>query len=282
MKDDQDMQCQILIEKGDHLIETGDIYNAVKLFRKAVKLYPQIALGFERLSNVYHFRNEWKPAFHFAKKALAINSTNKNIWWILGVSAERLNKPRIAKSVWQKFGFSQSLFQNSPVAIKTIHDNITEILLARSINPTVAEIINIPHPDNSLKFGDTILFDRLQSQESVVISKMKLPIYPIKEKIKTAHYLTFSTTLFTNDADAISILEKLAASANIGFEIWSNISLFHSKSKEFYVHKAELPAQSTVVAFASKSKSQVMDLLNDWTLITLKKFSDLICHHESI
>lgn len=282
MKDEQEMQCQILIEQGDQLIDKGDVYNAVKLFRKAVKIYPQNALGYERLTFVYHHRNEWKPAFHFAKKSVAINSANKDIWWILGVSAERLNKPRIAKRVWQKFGFSVPLFQNNPVAVKTVHDNLTEILLARTINPTVAEIISIPHPDNSLKFGDTILYDRLQSRESVVISKMKLPVFPVKEKIKTAHYNTFSSTLSTNDAEAISILEKMAASAGIGFEVWSNISLFHSNSKEFYVHKVDPPAPTTVVAFASKSQSKVLQLLSDWGLITLEKFSELICHHESI
>lgn len=282
MKDDQKVQCQILIEQGDQLIDKGDVYNAVKLFRKAVKWHPQSALGFERLSSVYHLRNEWKPAFYFSKKAVAINSTNKNIWWILGVAAERLNKPRIAKRVWQKFGFSTHLFQYNPVAVKTKHDNITEILLARTINPTIAEIITIPHPDNSLKFGDTILFDRLQSQESVVISKMKLPVFPVKEKIKTAHYNTFSTTLSTSNPQDISVLEKMAVSANIGFEVWSNISLFHSNSKELYVHKADSPGQTTVVALASKSKPKVLHLLNDWSLVTLEKFSELICHHESI
>lgn len=282
MKDEQEMQCQSLIEQGDQLIEAGDIYNAVKLFRKAVKMHPQIALGYERLSSVYHLRNEWKPAFHFAKKAVAINSSNKNTWWIMGVSAERLNKPRIAKRVWQKFGFSAQLFNNNPVAVKTIHDNLTEILLARTINPTVAEIINIPHPDNSLKFGDTILFDRLQSQETVVISKMKLPVFPVKEKIKTAHYNTFSTTLSTHNAEAIAVLEKMAVSANVGFEVWSNISLFHSSSKELYVYKSDPPTQTTVVALASKSKSKVLHLLNDWALITLEKFTELIGHHESI
>lgn len=282
MKDDQEMQCQMLIEQGDQLIEKGDVYNAVKIFRKAVKTHPQSPLGYERLSSVYHLRNEWKPAFHFAKKAVAINSGNKNLWWILGVSAERLNKPRIAKNVWQKFGFSAPLFQNNPVAVKTSHDNLTEILLARCINPTIAEIINIPHPDNPFKFGDTILFDRLQSQESVVINKMKLPVFPVKEKIKTAHYNTFSSTLSTNEAEAISILEKMAVSANIGFEVWSNISLFHSTSKEFYVHKVDYPNPNTLVAFASKNQAKVLQLLGDWALITLKKFSELICHHESI
>ena len=261
----------------------GDTYNAVKLYKKLTKLAPQWAPPFQRLGAIYKYRGEWKPCLHYNKKTVALDSGSQYAWWDLGIAATALKKWRIARNVWSKFGKAPVQgWQPGPVSIRLEYDGKYEILWADSIDPARCQLRNIPHPASGHRYRDILLFDRIASGYQVVHHK-RFPVYPVLGLFKRSSFSTYSCRLHTGEAAAIAALEQLCREANLGFELWSNATRSYAPAPgagnpEYYGPDlfGELPAEGAVeVAIAAKREKQVLQVLKNWTIISLQTFSDL-------
>jgi len=263
----------------------GDTYNAVKLYKRIAKMAPEWAPPFVCLGVIYKLRGEWKPALHYTKRAIAIDSTLQSAWWDMGIAATALKKWRLSRNVWSKFGFAKHPAGDLPlVAVRLKYGGHFEILWATRLDPARCTIQNIPHPDSERRFRDIVLLDGLVSGYNI-IRKKRYPVFDELGLFKRSAFHTFSCVLEAATPSDIQHLEQLCRQADLGFEVWSNASrqqyLQPSQSLPEYYQNPEIikeqPA-ATQVAFAARREKQVVQILKTWETISLKSYTALQCH----
>lgn len=267
--------------------KVGDVYTAVKLLKKVTRVCPDWPDAFAALGNIYHRRREWKPAFHYWKKTVALDADDREAWWHLGLAAVGLGRMRVAATVWSKFGFEKTRL-DLPLSLEVKGANGYEILWMQPLDASRGRILSIPHPGSQLRYRDMMLYDRRQQTGTNVIDARRIAVHPSLGRLKRSPYQTFSCLLHTSSKKAISQLEKLAFEAGLGFEVWSNAShatRFHKSQAsetekdafpEYYNDLVPRPDHGTaLVAIAAIHPAEVERTLNDWQIVSLEGYSDL-------
>lgn len=272
-----------LFEEAQRYEQLGDVYNAVKLYRRVVKLAPDWEQPYVALGRMYHLRREWKPAFHYCKKAVALAPAERDTWWLMGIAAAGLGKDRIARSVWAKFGLGK--IKRVPEGLQLAYDGTFEILWMMPRSVTHAQVLSIPHPASGFRYRDVVLYDRRPVGHHIV-DKKRVPVYPELGCVKRSPYQTFSCLLHDVTPEQLQRLEQLCYQAGLGFEIWSNAARAMvvrnpSAFPEFY-GRSILPSDAVagpqdhaLVAIAAIHQAEVLHVLDAWQIIALGQYSDL-------
>lgn len=262
--------------------DQGDAYHAVKLYKKAIKLMPDWSPPYARLGEFYKKRQEWKPAFHYNKKTIALDPTNKEAWWSMGIAATAMKKPRIAQRVWKKFGLQDKKWKLS--CLRLNYDQSFEILLMQPVSPASGIILNIPHPKSDRRYKDIVLYDRKIAGYTVSNNK-KIPIYDELGLLKRSTFFTYSCVLPEASETDIQKLSDLCQDYGLGFEVWSNSSramtLQPSDKPVEYYDNSIFPKASmgAFVALASRTEKAVIRVLETWQIITLQTYEELEVYH---
>lgn len=274
-----------LYDKALQYDRAGDIYNAVKLYKKIIKSCPQWFPPFERLGLIYKQRQDWKGALYYNKKAVALNPSNRDAWWDLGIAATALKRRRIARNVWTKFGvYQKNKREKGKASIRLKVGPQFEIVEVNLLDPALAMISSIPFPNADRRFKDIILYDRTVS--GYYRSKgIKLPVYEELGLHKRSVYQTASCWLHEVGEKEVKKLEELCLQNDMGFEVWSNVQLNTNMSMTGAVPEYHnLPTLNAGlggvwVALSAKSVGQLRSLLDSWEVICLRSYSDLKVHN---
>lgn len=259
--------------------EAGDVYMAVKLFKKLLRLDAARPEPSERLGLLYVRRREWKPAFFYLKKTLALQATRTDLWWQLGIAATALNKLSLAGSVWAKFDYRRIL--PSAEGLRLSYEGAFEILWMKPLDPARGQILSIPNPASGFRYSDVVLYHR-QPIGHYVHEQQRIPVYDECGCWKKSPYQTFSCLLHTTEPAALDQLSDMCRRHSVGFERWSGASrTFVPDNRkafpEFYSFPEVAPADGsyTLAAFAALHQAEVLHLLNAWQIVSLATYSDL-------
>lgn len=277
-KNEQDWQQ--LLDEAARYEQLGDVYTAIKLYKHLIRLNAARIEPYQRLGLLYQQRREWKPAFHYHKKAVALEPSSRELWWRLGIAATGLNKLKLAGSVWSKFG--QTAMSASPEGLQLSYDGGFEILWMKALDPARAQIQSIPHPASGYRYREIVLYHRVPVGYHVV-SRRRVPVYEELGSWKKSPFQTFSCLLHTEEPAAVQQLEELCRQAGLGFEQWSNATrslvLNHPRAFPEFYGRDVLPANPTaphcLVAIAGLHQAEVQHILNNWQIVTLAHYSDL-------
>ena len=69
-------ELRVLYEEALQYEAARDHYNAVKLYKRIVKEARHWAAPLTRLGEIYKYRQEWKPALYYNKKAASLDAGN--------------------------------------------------------------------------------------------------------------------------------------------------------------------------------------------------------------
>lgn len=260
--------------------EGGDLYHAIKLFKKTIRLAPEFSAPYRDLGRIYRSRKEWKPAFYYWKKALSLNTEDRESWWQISLAAVALKKMGLAQSVWEKFGLDQ-MDLNQPYGLRLAHDDGYEILWMQALDAGRCRIMSIPHPGSQLRYRQTMLYDQRGEKGFSVVGKRRVPVFDAIDSLKLSPYQTFSCLLHTKEEKAVLQLEKLCYEAGLGFEVWSNASrsLTLNQAGAFPEYYQDIVPKTgdgaTLVALAALHPAEVERVLNNWQIISLGQYSDL-------
>lgn len=260
--------------------EGGDLYHAVKLYKKTIRLNPEFPTAYRHLGMIYSDRKEWKPAFHYWKKAVSLDTDDRDAWWQMGLAATALKKLRIAQSIWSKFGLEKPDL-NQPLGLRLKHADGFEILWMQPLDASRCRILSIPHPGSDLRFRQMMLYDRRGEKGFNVVKHHRIPVFDAVDRLKGSPYQTFSCLLHTSETAAIDRLERLCHDAGLGFEVWSNASrsLTFNQASTFPEYYNDILPKSnkgaTLVAMAALHPAEVERVLNNWQIIHLEQYSDL-------
>ena len=269
-----------LYEEALRYERAGDSYMAIKLYKRLIKLSPEWLKPYQHLGQIYKIRREWKPAFHYWKKTVALDASDQEAWWSLGISATALKKRRLAQSVWSKFGLTN--LKKKPKGLRLTYDGGFEILWMMPSNPASGIILSIPHPASGFRFRDVMLHDRKPVGHHIV-NQRRVPVFEELGRFKRSPFRTFSCLLHTSDNKAIRQLEELCHTAQLGFEVWSNSTRTTSMAgreafPEYYGHDIiprEEEGETTLVAMAAIHEIEIQRILDNWQIICLEHYSDL-------
>ncbi len=261
-----------------------DAYNAIKLYKLLVKEDPHWIAPYLRLGHIYKYRCEWKPAFHYTKKALALDSSQRDAWWDFSIAAAALHKWGLARSIWSKFGHQpEAPWRAQPVSIRLRYGSQFELLWADTCDPVRAKIRNIPDPMSDRRFGDIILMDGSVAGYHVV-DRRRFPVFAELGLFKRSTYHTYSCLIQVRQNDDIDLLDQLARKANLGFEIWSNAQRTYTAPNRVPEYHGPGPgsrsdmAGTLHIALAAQREREVLNLLQDWKVICLGSYEKLQRH----
>ncbi len=281
---------QSVFEEALAYDRAGDAYNAVKLYKKLVKIAPEWSLPYHFLSLFYRERNEWKPSLHYSQKAVEYNPEDKTAWQILATAATALRRWKIAREAWNELGFAFKKTEKAldldlgliPVCINV--KTKPEIVWARQIDPARARIESIPQPASEHRYREEILIDRQPMAHRTLRGK-RLPIYAELERVRLSPYQTYAVILETGSKKHVDILDGLCADADVGFDNWSKATRqFWRRNKEvlpeFYgadiFAAAHEEAAYNLIALSAKSTFEIEEILYAWKVITLETYRDLV------
>jgi len=283
----QTNQVEELYRQAAEYRRRGDVYNAVKLCKLMVKKSPDWSAPYACLSNIYRNRNEWRPTLHYSLKAAEHNPFDDTTWENMALAATVLENWRTARQAWNQLGFK---FRDSeeeprldlgivPVRINPLRQ--PEIVEASRIGPARAIIQSIPQPSSGRRYGDMVLLESNPGNKIVVQGK-KHEVFNELDVLSTSTIHAYSAVLETDNKNEIGILAKLCKDAGIGFDNWSNAARFfqsnlHPKVVEYYDKSifGKLVQEAFLVAIAARTDKEVLNVLRNWEVITLRKFYGL-------
>lgn len=286
----QQENIQLLLQQALTYDEKGDAYNAVKLYKKIVRLAPAWSVPYHFLSRFYKKRLEWKPSLYYSEKAIEFDPKDETAWQILATSATALKRWAIARKAWNQLGHDYQVIDKAlhldlgliPICIQPKQK--PEIVWARQLDPARAQIESIPQPSSGRRYKEIILFDR-EPVAYRVVQKKRVPVYEELEKIHLSPFKTCIVRLETHSEKDVEILDKLCFEAGIGFDNWSKASRqFWQRNKHFFTEfygteiqpNEDFVSNYKLVALASRDIESVKKILLDWKVITLQSFSDLV------
>ncbi len=269
--------------------QKGDVYNAVKLSKKAIKLSPDWSAPFSLLSMIYKTRSEWHPSLYYSRKAIEINPFDESAWQNLAIAATALKKWLIARNAWNHLGFefpknNKAIKMNlGRIPVRINSNSKPEIIWATRIDPARAIIESIPQPSSDRRFQDVVLVDATVSGYHIKNGK-KIPVYDELQLLKPSRKWTFVTLLKTSNPADILALDRLCAKARLGFDNWSNasrqsLSPLNNSLPEYYdrSHTKASEKVTSLIAIAGEWKTEVREILEAWKIVTLKDYEGLRC-----
>ena len=284
LKQPQLHTIQPLFQKAVALDRKGDVYTAVKIYKKLIKIAPDWHLPYQYLSTIYKYHNDWKAAFHYGQRAIENGADKEDTWRNFAIAATALKKWRIARNAWNKVGFELKEIKKAPnfdmgiIPVRLRYDNFQEIVWAKQIDPARAIIESIPDPVSDRNYGDLILIDYKVTGYRVVKGK-RLPVFDELELIKRSFSRTYLVFLYDSQRNGADLLDKLCWNKDLGFDNWSNLTEMQLNTKiaclpEYYNEDLELNlyGEDMRIAIAADDLKDVQEVLHTWATISLKEY----------
>lgn len=278
---------QPLFKKAVALDRKGDVYTAVKIYKKLIKIAPDWYPPYQYLSSIYKYHNDWKAAFHYGQRAIEKGADKADMWRNFAIAATALKKWQIARNAWNKVGFQLKEVKNAPnfdmgmIPVRLRYDNFHEIVWAKQIGPARAIIESIPDPVSDRNYGDLILIDFKVTGHRIVKGK-KVPVYDELELIKRSHYRNYLVFLYDSQQNEVDLLDKLCWNKDLGFDNWSKLTELQLNKNlaylpEYYNEDLDFDFDQTDVriAVAAERIADVEEVMQAWAAISLKEYEIL-------
>lgn len=279
--------AELLFREAETYDRKGDVYNAVKLYKKVIRLAPAWASPYTRLGTVYKDRADWKTCLYYTQKSLQLDPEERQAWMNLGIASTALKKWRTARQAWNRLGYEfketdQSTdFDLGAIAIYLNPRSQPEVVWARRIDPARAIVLSIPHPGTGHRFQDTILFDP-GSEGAQVVGSRKWAAYRELQVLRSSPFKTYTVELTEASQGHVDVLARLCTQERVGFDNWSAATHLYlppafRDHPEFHLHPfpREVEQPRILVALAAKSRRTIERVLHNWEIITLCAYQNL-------
>ena len=264
--------------------QVGDVYHAVKLYKKIIREAPDHVPPYRQLANLYKRRQEWKPCYYYAQCVLDRAPEDLEIWRTLGIVATARSDWMLARQAWNKFGYNfreinvELDLEMGGIAICLNPETKPEIVWAQRIDPARARIISVPQPSSGLRHKDIVLVDHEIGGHRIV-GRKRVPIYPALGVWKKSTYTTYSILLEVDSLEQLDILSDLCRERGLGFDNWSLTTRERLSSAEAYGQSIHATDNNIyLVALSGLRKVSVRRVLRDWQVITLQPLGKLHKH----
>jgi tetratricopeptide (TPR) repeat protein len=284
--------AQDYLEQAFVLGEQDQQEEAVSLYLKAISAAPEWATPHYNLGLHYKYEGNWQLSYQHNKRAVELDTESEAAWWNLGIAATALEDWHTARTAWTKFGLKLEINDEEPsmdlrnIPVRLNLDDAGEVVWCKRIDPARAIILNVPLATSGHRFGDMILNDgapvgtRISNGvEYSVLNELML--------LKSSKHKTYSVTIYTSTQSDIDKLEELCEVAEVEMEDWSTIRYLCKQCSEGVAHQdhdqdieeRETPSER-YIGFATINELNLMQVLTDWSVITLCEYSEVVLELE--
>ena len=273
-KDSSD-EAKDLYEQALDYEAKADLYMAVKLYRKVIRLAPDWELPHFRMALLYKNRKEWKPALHYSRIVTNLAPEHEIAWKICGLAATALQKPSLAQDAWKNLGLSTKE-KNRPIAVLLQKGRKQEVVWGRALDPVRIRLISVPQPSFRRRFNDIVLVDPM-SKGNRTVGERSLAVFEEVGLLERSKFQTFGFWAKTDKIQYIDLLAGLCREQGLGFDNWSLASrllLNRERNLPEYTSGISYQAQDRwLVAVAAPQKVLVRKVLKQWQALTNESFS---------
>lgn len=276
-----------LLREAEAFHRKGDVYTAVKLFKKVIRLAPDWVEPYLKLSVLYKDRADWKTCLHYTHMSLQFDPESIQAWTNLGLAYTAQKKWKAARQAWNQLGYGfretdrSTDFDLGTVALCLNPRTQPEVVWARQLDPARAVVLSIPQPGTGHRYLDTILFDP-SAPGAQVLGARKRPAYNELQILRSSPFKTFTVELLDVTEGQIDTLARLCGDEGVGFDNWSAAThLFlppgNREQPEFHLHPfpKEAGPRLATVALAAKTQRPLQQILKNWEIISLCPYRNL-------
>ncbi|MCB0640412.1 MAG: hypothetical protein KDC44_02175 [Phaeodactylibacter sp.] len=269
-------EAKELYQKARSYEADADLYMAVKLYRKVIRLAPDWELPHFRMAVLYKNRKEWKPALHYSRVVTNLAPEHEQAWKICGLAATALQNTALANDAWNKLGKPVGE-EPQPVAVLLQKGRQQEVVWGRPLDPVRVRLISIPQPAFRRRFNDIVLIDPFLHGYRTVGEK-RLDVYEEVALLERSRFQTFCFWVNTDKLQYIDLLAGLCRESGLGFDNWSMASrLLLNRDRQGLLEYPGNPqvsaADQWLVAVAARQKVQLRKVLKEWQSLTSRTHS---------
>jgi len=284
-------ELQYLLDKAIELEDSGNTNDAIKIYNEIISFDTDWATPHYNLGLIYKYQCNWELSYLHNKRATEIDGNNEAAWWNLGIASTALNRWRIARTAWNKFGLNMEINDDEPnldletTPVRLNPNENGEVVWCKRIDPARAIIRNIPLPDTNHRFNDIILNDGApqgyrtnNGKEYAVFNELQL--------ISKSDCSTYSCIIYTNNDEHIEKLENICKKTNVEIEDWSTVIYLCKQCSEGKVHEHhdnelnKVDSNERKIGFAAANYAEIASALYEWQLVTLCDHSNVILELE--
>jgi hypothetical protein len=154
-------------ERGLRAAEAGQVEEAERCYREAIRVAPKFALPWFNLGLLYKHQRRWLESLECNLEAsrLAEPGAQNPSFWNLAIAATALGEWRTAREAWRGYGSiipegdGPLVMDLGPVPIRVDVDRNSEVVWCHRIDPARAIILSVPLPQSGRRRGDVVLMD---------------------------------------------------------------------------------------------------------------------------
>jgi tetratricopeptide (TPR) repeat protein len=276
-----------LFREAEAYHREGDVYNAVKLYKKVIRLASGWNRPYTQLGSLYKDRADWKTCLHYTHIGLQLDPEDRDAWMNLALASTARKKWRSARQAWNRLGYDfretdqATDFEMGVVALILNPGTQPEVVWARRLDPARAVVLSIPQPGSGHRFRDIVLFDP-GTEGAQAAGAKQWPAYRELQVLKSSPFKTFSVVLPDVSRSQVDTLARLCSQERVGFDNWSAATHLYlppafREKPEFHLHPfpQEDEQARTLVALAAKKQGAVEKVLRNWEIITLSHYEEL-------
>ena len=271
-----------LLSEAVEYDDRGDVYTAVKLYKKVVRHLPAWFLPYRLLGLLYKKRGEWKPALYYSGRAVAYKPDDRVTWQIQATAATALRQWRQARHAWNQLGYhfrdsNRSLnLEMGAIPVSLHFNDRREIVWATQIDPARARIESVPQPSSGFRWRQEVLLD-YEPVGTIVVERRRLNVRRVLESLRYSEYSTWLLVLHDVGSEALDILDQLCLHADIGYDNWSKssrqVGAGQSRAEFFdpaFLPTAEQRGEVQIIGLAARQVADIEEVLSNWKVITFE------------
>ena len=227
-------QAEDLHREALALSDEGEVDAALKKYREALALDFSRPTTHYNIGLIHKYRSEWEESFRYNRRAVELDTDDEASNWNLAIAATALGKWQVARSVWNRLGFSvepgdtpiDGDFGVTPVRLNAEED--AEVVWARRIDPVRTSILTIPFPSSGYRYGDVVLNDGAAVGYRVSNGK-EYPVFNVLALLAPSAWHTFEAELHAPVPGDIEVLEALCEGEGVKVDDWTTSVRFICK-----------------------------------------------------
>lgn len=257
------------------LEESGNRSEAVLFYQKAINSDKLWSAPWYNLGLLYKRECNWSGSFECNLKAVALNPSDEDAWWNLGIAATAMGNWPEARRAWLACGIPLDEEDGpvelnfGPTPVRLNHDGDREVVWCDRIDPARAVIRSVPMPESGHRYGDMLLHDG-EPQGYRILDGREIPVFNELQLLHPSEFGTYLIHLAGLDEFEIDELIETLGDSGIPAEDWSsNLRVICRACSEGlppgvdHTHQKDATEPHRIGA-AAKSEASLNRILTSW------------------
>ncbi len=220
-----------LFEHAQKLSKKGKHRTALEYYLKSIRLDPLRSESYFQVGSYYKSQKQWVQSLQYSQRAIELDPAHQAARWNAGIAATALQRWDLAWQTWNDCGYDTAqrvgpVELNLGLALARLipeasSDVDPEVVWATRVDPVRGRIDSIPYPESGYHFGDVVLLDGAQTENSAD-DDTEFPILNVLQIFQPSDYQTAIAQIRITQNDDLKSLYRVFSSTPHELEDWTS------------------------------------------------------------